>query len=629
MELAVRKDSDRFVKQGAYGALQARLRRQSGKLAEIPTVVLSAFDRSTRLLPFLFYDTLMFPAGAGAIANALNQAGFARTRAVFQLWNPNFKLSRARFDGRAIEMLLISSMHINSQRAYDAISEAWSLDAERPLVIAGGPKAIYEPYHFWPEPGKRNPTAPDVAVTGEQYVLLELLDTLLAYRDARGTMRSAFELARSDGALDTIPGLVYLAPGASVREPVLIDTGLQRLVRDLDELPGEETALGLLEPPHRGPGLSTQPLDAARVGRHAKIASLLVTQGCKFNCSYCPIPAVNQKSWRYRSPESVARTIASIYDRFHIKYFFGADDNFFNRRETAEALLSAMARSTAGRRPFRERIRFATEATQFDTYRNRDLLPLARDAGVYALWFGIEDLTATLINKGQKPTQTVELFRLMRDQKISPMAMMMFHEGQPYHTPGALYGLHNQIKFLREAGAVSVQCTVHSPTVGTREQETTFAKGGVLHSLGRYVITDSHFDGNHVVVVEREAAWKRQVKLLGGYATFYNPVNLARALKRDGSPLRRRRIGYQLAGMAAMIWTAAKMTPYILRLLTGRPSYRTDASETTIEIRHPEQAFRRWPSTSIQKAKRTLASSSQTVSAPQVSVDKALGQSSS
>src|SRR5205807_7856153 len=74
VELAVRKDSDRFVKQGAYGELQARLRRQSGKLAEIPTVVLSAFDRSTRLLPFLFYDTLMFPAGAGAIANALNQA---------------------------------------------------------------------------------------------------------------------------------------------------------------------------------------------------------------------------------------------------------------------------------------------------------------------------------------------------------------------------------------------------------------------------------------------------------------------------------------------------------------------------------------------------------------------------
>ena len=39
--------------------------------------------------------------------------------------------------------------------------------------------------------------------------------------------------------------------------------------------------------------------------------------------------------------------------------------------------------------------------------------------------------TATLINKGQKPTQTIELFRLLDNQKISPMAMMMFHAGQP------------------------------------------------------------------------------------------------------------------------------------------------------------------------------------------------------
>jgi hypothetical protein len=96
MELAVRKGSARFVKPGAYGALQARLLRQSSALAEVPTVVLSAFDRSTRLLPFVLYDAFMFPAGAGAIANALHQAGFARTRAVFQLWNPNLRTGRVR-----------------------------------------------------------------------------------------------------------------------------------------------------------------------------------------------------------------------------------------------------------------------------------------------------------------------------------------------------------------------------------------------------------------------------------------------------------------------------------------------------------------------------------------------------
>ncbi len=216
---------------------------------------------------------------------------------------------------------------------------------------------------------------------------------------------------------------------------------------------------------------------------------------------------------------------------------------------------------------------------------------------MHALWFGIEDLTATLINKGQKPAQTVELFRLLREHKISPMAMMMFHDGQPYYTPGALYGLYNQIRFLRAAGAVSVQCTVHIPAVGTRELEATYARGKVLDRVGIYVIPESKCDGNHVIVVAVEAAWKRQFKLIGGYAAFYNPVNLVRAHKRDGSPLRRRRIGYQLAGMAAMIWTVVKMTPYILRLMTGSPSYRKDAGDTAIEIRHPGQAFPRRPST--------------------------------
>jgi radical SAM superfamily enzyme YgiQ (UPF0313 family) len=605
MELAVRKGPDRFVAPGAYRALAARLRRHSAGLAEIPTVVLSAFDRRTRLLPFVIYDALMFPAGASAIANAVHQAGFARTRAVFELWNPNFKASRARLDGRALEMLLISSMQIHSQRALAAIRDASSLGEARPLIIAGGPKAIYEPYHLWSEPGARAPAGPDVAVTGEQYVLLELIDTLLDYRGKGDTMRSAFERARADGALESIPGLVYLAPGASLQEPVLVDTGLQRLVEDLDELPGEETALELLEPPHRGTGLCAQPLDAARVGRNAKIVSLLVTQGCKFNCSYCPIPAVNQKSWRHHSPERLTRTIVAISERFGIKYFFGADDNFFNKRDTSEALLTAMARATASGRPLRERIRFATEATQFDTFRNRDLIPLAREAGVHALWFGIEDLTATLINKGQKPVQTIELFRLLREHKISPMAMMMFHSGQPYHSPGALYGLANQVRFLREAGAVSVQCTVHSPAVGTREQEATIATGTVMASVGRYVIPESKFDGNHVILFAGEAAWKRQVKLLGGYAAFYNPANFLRALKRDGSPLRRRRIGYQLLGMAAVIWTAARMVPYILRLMTGKPSFITEIPVPAIPVRHPDQAFARWPDPHAQKRRKT------------------------
>ncbi len=595
MELAVRRGPDRFVPPGAYRALETALRRRSAELAEVPAVVLSAFDRSTRLLPFILYDSWMFPAGARTIAGALHQAGFARTRAVFQLWNPNFRPSRARIDGRPAQMLLISSMQIHSRPAYDAIREAWTMGADRPLIIAGGPKAVYEPYDFWAIPGPGGRVAPDVVVTGECYVLLDLLNVLVQHRGPGESMRAAFERARREGALDSTPGLVFLAPEATLQAPLLVDTGMQRLVQHLDELPHEVTGLGLLEPPHRGAGLSSAPLPDSRVGRHAMIVSLLVTQGCKFNCSYCPIPAQQQKTWRFRSPEALVHELRSVNERFGIKHLFGADDNFFNHRETAEELLAAMARAKTGGRPFVQRIRFGTEATQFDTFKNRDLLPLARAAGLSAIWFGIEDLTATLINKGQKPEVTIELFRLMHEQKIAPMAMVMFHNGQPYYSRGSLYGLFNQADFLRKAGAVSFQCTAHGPAIGTREFEPTHHTGRVFKALGRYRIPESKFDGNHVMVLDGSPAWKRQLQLVGGYAAFYNPWNLLRALRHDGSRLRHRRIGYQAAGLIATVWTALKMTPYILRLLACKPiCHAAPPAREPVPVRLPPAAFPRW-----------------------------------
>lgn len=609
MELSYRKGQDAFVPAGAYRALEASLCEQSAELAEIPAVVLSCFDRSTRMLPFVLYDSWIFPAAARTVAAALAKAGFVRTRAVFQHWNPNFRPSQARLDGRVPQLLMLSSMQIHALKAYEAIHDAWSLGENRPLIFVGGPKAIYEPYHFWsmpdPDPnpsptgrgaGVRELAAPDVVVTGEVFVLVELLNRLVAYRARGETMRTAFERARREGALESIPGLVYLAAEATLAEPVLVDTGLQRLVQHLDEVPNAAAGLSLLEPPHRGAGLSPAPLADSRVRRHSGIVSLLMTQGCKFNCPYCPIPALNQKSWRFRSPESLANEMAQVRERYGIKNFFGTDDNFFNRRQTAEEIFRGLVRARVDGRSLGTRIRWATEATQFDTFKNRDLLPLAKAAGLHSIWFGIEDLTANLINKGQKPEMTIELFRLLHQQKISPMAMMMYHDGQPFYSRDSLYGLANQIDFLRRAGAISVQCTVHTPAVGTREFEKAFATGRAFRTLGDYTIPQSKFDGNHVIMGGGEAAWLRQLKLLGGYAAFYNPWNLFRALKKDDSPLRRRRIGYQLAGFAATLFTAVKTFPYLLRLMLSRPTYYTEAPPlTTVPVRMPAQAFARLP----------------------------------
>src|SRR5262245_11870711 len=182
MELTSRKGTDAFVPAGSYRRLEAGLREHAAELAEVPAVVVSCNDPSTRMLPFVLYDKMIFPCGARAVAGALYQAGFARTRAVFQLWNPNFRPSHARIDGRPVQLLLLSTMQIHTARARQAIRDAWTMGEDRPLIVVGGPKAVHEPYGFWPLPGPNGePVGPDVVVTGEGYVLLDLLRVLTGF----------------------------------------------------------------------------------------------------------------------------------------------------------------------------------------------------------------------------------------------------------------------------------------------------------------------------------------------------------------------------------------------------------------------------------------------------------------
>lgn len=163
-------------------------------------------------------------------------------------------------------------------------------------------------------------------------------------------------------------------------------------------------------------------------------------------------------------------------------------------------------------------------------------------------------------------------------------------------TRDSLYGLYNQVDFLRRAGAISIQCTVHVPAVGTREFEKTYGTGRVMRRLGSYTIPESKVDGNHVLVSGSESAWKRQLKLLGGYAAFYNPLNFVRSFRKSDTKLWRRRLGYQAVGMFATAWTAVKVLPYLTRLLSNKPQcHAGPPPQQFVPVRNPAQAFSRIP----------------------------------
>lgn len=584
MEVQRRARGDELLKPGKLTDLIVRLRRLS-TAKPIRTVIACAFDHRTRMLPFIYADLRMAPAGVRAIGSAMLASGFDRTRIVLQQWNPNFRPSQMRLDGGVPDLFMVSSMQIHTAACKALIRDACRIDPQhRPLIIAGGAKTVYEPWDvFSGDP--HDPAGADVAVTGEEYVLLSLLEVLLSLHSRDCSMREAFTRAANSGLLDSIPGLVYARKGPAENAEELIDTGVQRLVGNLDELPHPVLGFRVLEPPSRKPTLGSHPLPPEQVARYSPIASLVLTFGCKFNCPYCPIPAYNQRQHRVKSGERVADEFRRLHDEFGIRYFFGADDNFFNHEQRTLEIVETLARTQIAGQPFRKRIRWGTEVTVHDTLQLREHLPTVRAAGVRALWLGVEDMTATLVKKGQSVDKTSEAFRLLQSHGICPMPMMMHHDSQPLYTPGKPYGLLNQARLLRKAGAISLQVLMMTPATGSKLYEGAFTSGLVYDSVAGRRVEQYMLDANYVVASEHAHPWRKQLNIMAVYLYFYNPLRFLLALVRPKSKLYLADAGMQLLGMYGVTQTIRRTLGWAFRLMRGPVTRKCEPPRSTVPIR--------------------------------------------
>ncbi len=569
MELPRRARGDELLRAGEFSSLRQRLRAVAPR-HDLTSVIACAFDHRTRMLPFIYADLHMAPAGVRAVGSAMLDAGFPKTRIVQQQWSRRFRPAHMRLDGRMPDLFMVSSMQIHSAACRALIRDACTIDpAQRPLIIAGGPKANYEPWGAFSE-DPSDPWGADVAVTGEEFVLYQLLEVLLGERARHEPLRSTFLRARDGGLLDEVPGLVYGQPGDDGRVETLVDTGVQRLLGDLDELPHPELGYRILEGPSNRTTLAPQPLAAARVRQHSPIGSLVMTFGCKFACPYCPIPAYNQRQYRVKSGERIADEFRRLYERYGIRNYFSADDNFFNTKSRTLDIVETLARTKIDGMPFRKRIRWGTEVTVHDTLQLRDHLSTVRRAGVRNLWLGVEDMTATLVNKGQSVGKTIEAIQLLSRHGISPMPMMMHHDEQPLISRGPKpYGLLNQIRLLRRAGAVSMQVLMLVPATGSKLFSGTYTSGMAYESVGGRPVEEHMLGGNYVVASNHSKPWRKQLNILLAYAYFYNPLRMAVAFLKPKSGLYLADAVWQGLGMWGLVQTARRTLGWNLRLWRG------------------------------------------------------------
>jgi radical SAM superfamily enzyme YgiQ (UPF0313 family) len=584
MELPRRTRGDELLRPGDLKRIRERLRLIAPQ-HDLVSVIACAFDHRTRMLPFIFADTRMAPAGVRAIGSAMVDCGFEKTRIVLQQWNKKFRPSRMRLDGRIPDLFMVSSMGLHSDRCMELIRDARRIDpAHRPLIIAGGPHAVYQPDQLFSGEAK-DPNSADVAVTGEEFVLLSLMELLLSMRAGGESMRSVFYRARDAGALDEIPGLLYARGERDGVAEELIDTGVQRLVGDLDELPDPVLGYRLLEAPSGSELLASHAIAPERIRKISPISSLVLTFGCKFACQYCPIPAYNQRQHRLKSPGRIAEDIWRLHKEYGLRYFFGADDNFFNHKPRTLEIVEKLASAEFEGKRLCKKARWYTEVTVHDTLQMKDHLALVAESGCRALWLGVEDMTATLVNKGQTVDKTQEAFGRLRAAGICPMPMMMHHDTQPLYSRKGNYGLLNQIKLLRKAGAVSLQVLMITPSAGTKLYEGTFTSGMVFDSVGGRKVLPHMYDGNYVVASSLPRPWRKQLNLLMGYIYFYNPIWLAVNLLRKKNKVASKAAGMQVVGMLGALMTIRRTFSWAIRLMFGRIQRLTQSPQSKVPMR--------------------------------------------
>jgi radical SAM superfamily enzyme YgiQ (UPF0313 family) len=555
---------------------------------DLTTVVACAFDHRTRMLPFIFADTRMAPAGIRAIGSAMVDSGFEKTRLVLQQWNKKFRPSQMQLDGKIPDIFMVSSMGMHEAACKTLVRDALRIDPEhRPLIIVGGSHAVYEPFKIFSD-DPQDPAGPDVAVTGEEFILLSMLETVLSFRAEGEPMRLAFARARDAGALDTIPGLVYAVGSRDGVAERLVDTGTQRLLGDLDELPHPVIGFRLLEPPSRKATLSPHALPASRVLKYSPIGSLTMTYGCKFACPYCPIPAYNQRQNRMKSPRRIADELARLGDEYGLRYFFGTDDNFFNDHERALDIAQTLADTEVNGVPLKKRVRWGTEVTVHDTLKMKDHLPLMRDAGCRGVWLGVEDLTATLVKKGQSVDKTTEAFQRLRAAGICPNPMMMHHDEQPLYSREEHYGLLNQVKLLRQAGAVTLQVLMLVPAPGTKLYEGTYTSGQVFDYVGGRRVDPYMHDGNYVIASHHKHPWIKQFNILLSYSYFYNPWWLAVAMLNKKTKVGRKPATAQVFGMFGNTQNIRRTFGWALRLMFRKIRRRTEMPSSPIPMQSIE-----------------------------------------
>ena len=98
------------------------------------------------------------------------------------------------------------------------------------------------------------------------------------------------------------------------------------------------------------------------------------------------------------------------------------------------------------------------------------------------------------------------------------------------------------------------------------------------------------YDGNYVVASNHKHPWLKQLNMMVGYASFYNPIRLIGMLIGKKTKVSHKAAGMQLVGMVGLFHTIRRTAMWALRLMFARIDRLKEVPRYPLPLRRLESA---------------------------------------
>ena len=300
-------------------------------------------------------------------------------------------------------------------------------------ICLGGPHPVIEPGEIL-----KNKDV-DYIVMGEgELTIIDFLDSLNNHKDLAGVKGLAFK--KQDGTS--------------------VVNAKRELIQDLDDLPmpaRHMVEIGKYRPsPHHY--------------KELPMATMIVSRGCPFGCTYCASRNVWGRSYRSRSVNKVMEELKFLIKTYGVKNINFWDDLWGIKREWTEEFCKRM---------IDEKIKISWSCERRVDTVDLDILKLMKKAGCYSIFYGIESFDQDCldaVNKGIKVEQAQKVMRLTKKAGIEVRANFIL--GLPNETPEKVKIM---VKKICQLNPDYVKFNIMTPYPGTTlYQEVKSGKWGTF-----------------------------------------------------------------------------------------------------------------------------------------------------